>query len=444
MTTELDQVLQLQFHHVRQLNGKHRLAALPRLLEFVYREPRLCAIATELLETANVAIGQMESLDQTLRTDLSRLWIEHSQWFLSSWDEACAADPANPAFKAYGSPYELAEALQQDNDWQYPDHEEPDASVVLNGVGRFFPKISHWLGCLPSRGKRVAELECAYATLLSRHREGIRRYILEGMAAPGVALHRLTQTARGLVPRADRTPVATEMELLQKACVDIAQGQLADTVVDLGTVPDRLKVSIARFDAQVGRDLALLESELRKELGMERSYTTLVNRFKAWCETYEAERIREDAESRPGRIEARLTIELSRFLFDHGLNPLIDSKVSGLRPDLLDEAAGLYVEVKQYGDESDSAVRRKIEEAVTQVWNTWGRLDARRAIPSAYLVIFRRGGPDILLPTLLTAGGRRLHIIKIDIAPAAESGSKLSRPTLVFGDDALAPQKVES
>lgn len=437
MTTELDHVLQLQFRHVRRLSGKYRLAALPRLLDFVNREPRLHAIAVDLLEAARLAIGEMASLDQTLRAELSQLWSEHKEWFLASWDEARAANPENPAFEAHGSPHDLLDELKRVSDWQYPAHEEPDPSIASNGVGRYFPKISHWLACLRARDKRVEELECGYATLLSRHRKGIRRYVLEGIAAPGAALYRLTQTARGLIPGADPVPVATELELLTRACADIAAGRLADTVVDLGTVPERLKVGIERFDAQVGRDLALVESELRKELGMERSYTTLVNRFKAWCETYEAERIREEAETHPGKIESRLTIELSRYLFDHGLNPLIDSTVSGLRPDVLDEAAGLYVEVKQYGDETDSAVRRKIAEAVTQVWNTWGRLDARRSIPSAYLVIFRRGGPDILVPPLLTDGGRRLHIVKIDIAPPSESGSKLSRSTIVIGADEL-------
>jgi hypothetical protein len=51
-----------------------------------------------------------------------------------------------------------------------------------------------------------------------------------------------------------------------------------------------------------------------------------------------------------GGIEDRLTVELARFLFDQGLNPLTKPLIGGLEPDLLDSSvpSAFYVEAKQY------------------------------------------------------------------------------------------------
>ena len=77
----------------------------------------------------------------------------------------------------------------------------------------------------------------------------------------------------------------------------------------------------------------------------------LVKRFAARCERFDAKRLKNAATSESKKAEDKLRGELARFLIDHGLNPLLDPTVSGLRPDVLDVRLGkpVYVEAKRYG-----------------------------------------------------------------------------------------------
>src|SRR5262249_22185173 len=98
-------------------------------------------------------------------------------------------------------------------------------------------------------------------------------------------------------------------------------------------------------------EVQLLHEELRARVGTVRTHLGLINRFKARCEWYDRDRLRALARGSKKKVENVLTLELAKFLFDVGLNPLTRPIAGCLEPDLLSPGAAgwtLYVEAKQY------------------------------------------------------------------------------------------------
>jgi hypothetical protein len=145
-----------------------------------------------------------------------------------------------------------------------------------------------------------------------------------------------------------------------------------------------------------------------------------------------------DDPSLGGGPEDRLTAEFARYLFDQGLSPLAKPMTGGLQPDLLDPTARFYVEAKQY---SDSA-RGDIVRAVAQVLDTVARLrGSQYEVEEAFCVVFRRSGPYYDLPHLLRTETYRLHLVLVDLAPAAEAGRRQrEKPAVIAADEFFAAQ----
>jgi hypothetical protein len=185
----------------------------------------------------------------------------------------------------------------------------------------------------------------------------------------------------------------------------------------------------------------LLHEELRLRIGLARSRLALVQRYAARCEAFDADRLRKACEDNSGSAERLLTLDLARFLFDAGLPPLIDATVGGLRPDILHvrPASLFYVEAKQYADEHP---RSQLTKAYSQVWGTWGRLRKTHPAPEAFLVVFRRGGPWVELPSVIHHEGLKLYSVVADISN--EAGSKEKRSPIRLTEYELRPQEKET
>lgn len=162
-------------------------------------------------------------------------------------------------------------------------------------------------------------------------------------------------------------------------------------------------------------------------------------RFKAKCERFMADRLREQMTADSRNAERYATEAILEFLFDHGLNPLFDVDIAGLRPDVLEPTSPrpLYIEVKQYSKGSPKTV---IQKALTQVWETWNRVDSTCSVREAFLLVFRIGGPLVLFEDTVTWEGRTLHPVLVDIAPSDEAGSRAREKSISFVAADLLPR----
>ena len=182
--------------------------------------------------------------------------------------------------------------------------------------------------------------------------------------------------------------------------------------------------SVTAAHSRIRPELDCLYEELRRRLGSTLSGTHLIRRFKARCEAFEARRLRRAARA-SSRHEAPLEAELARWLFDQGLNPITQTSVANLRPDVVDPflARPVFAEAKQY------ATRLQVQRArfwVSQVCDTIARLRGTPfQVSEAFLVVFRRGGPALAIdePSIVV-GGETIHVVVIDIAESRVSGSR--------------------
>lgn len=209
--------------------------------------------------------------------------------------------------------------------------------------------------------------------------------------------------------------------------------------VELGLPDFDLRKPDPSADSKGGRELKQeveklrrharrIHEELRLRVGSRASMLALFERFKHRSEWHDRQRLAELADrdvtgKTAQRREELLTAELARWLFDNGLNPVSTPVMADLRPDLVDptQPFNLYVEAKQY---SESA-RSYLIKGFRQVWDTVSGIQTTPyRVREAFYVIFRRGGPRYVFPKTVTGDGWTTHIILIDIANAADRGSK--------------------
>ena len=184
-----------------------------------------------------------------------------------------------------------------------------------------------------------------------------------------------------------------------------------------------------------------LHLDLQSRLARGRSRAAIVRRYAARCETFDRPRLLQviDAARGQRKVEEVLTLDFARYLFDMGFNPLVDPRIAGLRPDLLDPSLrpGLYVEAKQY----TRASKASFSKYVNQVFDTWGRLRNTYDLPEAFLLVFRREGRLVDLPEVVKSQGRALHLHLVDLAPATKAGSRAKASPLVLTESDLMPEE---
>jgi len=179
-----------------------------------------------------------------------------------------------------------------------------------------------------------------------------------------------------------------------------------------------------------------LGNELQGRLGTTRSRLAVVERYAARCEWHDRERLRQVADgptqptalpSKPKQREHALRNDLSRYLFDQGLNPLSEAVLGDrARADLFAPAAadGFICEAKQYTD--GRGLPSALRDAFRQALDTVGTLrGSGYAVQEAFIVLFRRGGPRALLPREpLRADGLRWYFVLINIADPQQDASR--------------------
>lgn len=432
-TADLIELLDRQFAYLLGRDRDRVLHALPRVIRLIQSEPRLKAIVDEFSAEMARSLDSFVRHEESVMVELRTLWERHGPE-LELADSTSDFPYAGPRVRSMVMRNHLSEKVT------FPQDDEPSGDP--GRCSRPLFGMRHLCKCLLDRCEASAQpphlqdLSTRLQSMQDQHDHAVRQFWLDGRTLPGVAYLRLASTARSV--NAVPVPYDGSDEALVVQVNAFRGAELSDLVFAPHCQPHTNVDKLTPVIEQVRRDAALVHEELRAQIGLTRSHFGLVMRFADRCQQYDAARLRAAVgEDKTGRPERCLTLELARFLFDHGLTPLIDPEIGGLRPDVFEPHRrwALYVEAKQY---DKNATRRSIVENCAQVWSTWNRLRSRYEVSEAFLVVFRRGGPVVHLPKLVRHDDLSLYPVLVDIAPTEEAGSReKSLPLDVTAQDLL-------
>jgi hypothetical protein len=313
-------------------------------------------------------------------------------------------------------------------------------------------RVSVLLRCLERYSEQttapILQIESTgHQDLVRRNAELQREARIRTRTEPSVALLRLEAIENLLIercPYADSSPPAggeTSHPALRVEAVDSVRKQLRIAVNEgrLGTGQGALQPVVE----DLHRSAQLLVLDLRRRLHTARSRVGVVLRFKARCEWHDRERLRtlaDDARDRGRKPEHVLRDELNRYLFDQGLNPLAEAVLgTSSRADVFDPSLlpSFYVEAKQYQERAgvEGELRSAFRQALDTVGNVRG---SGYALDEAFIVLFRRGGPRVVLPVEpFSAEGLRWHFVLINIAEASKDASQNRETPVEYSADEL-------
>lgn len=422
----LVELLDRQFEYLLKLNGIARLLRLPRLLAFLEREPSVAGLLQDFHEEANDVLASYDNADKAIRTELADLWSTHETEV-----RGLLSDVEDDALFAYGRMTDYANRLEGASPAVFPNFGVP--SEREQGTERLILALQHWskwaVQHADERGGAPTQELRALDGLLSRLRErceySSRRIQEASSTLPWPAFVRLGEHANVTNP----IPPASAGLVDWVAFNRDSEFATALRRADVGDVSPSEKEDVETVYDATKADAMLLHEELRARIGLGRTRLAIVRRYAARAEAFDARRLRAACDSDTRNAERILTLDFARYMFDAGLNPLIDATVGGLRPDVLHVASGslFYVEAKQYADEHPSS---RLADGYAQVWGTWARLRKTFDVPEAFLVVFRRGGPWVELPPVIHHEGLRLYTVVADISEEGGSKEKLQPVSL--------------
>lgn len=428
----LAELLERQAQHVLKHADGRVLLTLPAFLEFLEREPRLVGLVQDLRDESNERWSEYERECLAVLEELRAIWAS-SKGTLDRVREADADDHghwAEMGFQQFGNRLQAVPAFEREYTTKQPDPVKEEHFRLTHFVACGFDSWNEvW------REDGLEEARARLNVLEDRLVRAwtIRRLRLESEGGTGYAELRraadelvpgLTDGENGLIVAARNMNTKEIWELIEKHRHS-------------GDVPEAGS-ALAEF-SDVRRFAEVLLLALQSKLAQGRSWAAVVRRYVARCETFDRARLLEviEAAKASRKVEEVLTLDLARYLFDVGFNPIVDTKIAGLRPDLLDPtlAPGVYVEAKQYVKLSVPALRNN----VSQVFDTWARLRNRYDLPEAFLLVFRRGGRLVELPAEIRVRGRCLRLHLVDLAPSSQAGSNARQSPSIARETDLLP-----
>jgi hypothetical protein len=435
-------VLGKRFSLLLEQDDTRLLIGLPHLLAFL-REEALLSTATTALQSETDKREQAFGLhDRRSRDELAQLWPRCEAIAKTIIVKAGQED----LFRSYGSIEDVDRRLKVSEAPRFPTWGElTNDGSEAGGLLRLF---DHWLTW--KRNALAAEqtldaldvLETELEEIRQRHEHQFRRFWLDGRNLAGVALRRLDAWSSSLNP-GPTNPTDVEGTAARWASISMTRNLVEGIFESSYFLTEEQSRDLREAGTAVRRDLRLVHHEIRSVLLLRRSHLGLLRRFGARCERYEVDELRKlfavpagkrdvsrsrssgKNRARQSGPERRLVNQFAKFLFDQGLNPLVDAPVARLKPDILEMGAAIYVEAKQYGLEPQGKSSRDVlRKAFGQVFDTWARLRATVPLQEAFLVVFRLGGSLVLLPDVVSVDGRTLYTWTVDLAPAEQAGSR--------------------
>lgn len=422
MSGDADTLVSILDHEFRFLLGqreaKRQLVLLGLLLDWIDREPRISTLLVDARHEEAETVSAFFDERRAIHVAIGLLWTEHSAWLKGLLSAECNKLILN----ARGTIEDFeARSSKGVETFALADCDPKDGTRA-----RWL--IDWLLGCVKwtmekdeTPSPSVPGLVKALQDLDQRQWHSFRRFQAASHSLPSAAVARL---------RVWRQRVNLEPAPIHLPPADL-DAWWADHVMDL-TFSEAIhspSKQVMRDGVDAVEDAARLVQEdcelvwhaLRQRLLIGWSRVALVRRYAARCQAFDAERLRDLADTH--QPEAALTRDLARYLFDQGLTPLLEANIGRLRPDLIDQANGtlFYVEAKQYKEKSPRAM---LLAAYRQVWSTWGRLREQHHCPEAFLVVFRRSGPRVELPPRIPYTGLVLYSVLVDVAEEAGSSER--------------------
>jgi hypothetical protein len=388
---ELVETLDQQVRFYQGLPDDRLLVGLPQLLLYLESDARQFALIRELRDESQRALVDFEEQGKKLRMSLAEFWREavpllRAARALSEDEEFDASDD----FDGFERNLVIDEEI--DSKAFLYRGEPSDDPRLIKGL---LSKLDEWISSAMRAHRRVQSeapdlLKDLDGRLQGLRREmefGYRRFWLEARALSGNAYERLKYTADWINPVPRPQDISEGWE---HAGHEYLNKNLVEALYVLSQPPSgEAQRSLMETAVKVRRDIALVHLQLRSRMVMTHSNLGLLKRFAARCERFDAELLRKRALSNSKSAENELRGELARFLFDHGLNPLLDSTIAGLRPDVLDVRLGkpVYVEAKRYGAKKE---REQFIKGFRQVLDTRGRLcNILGDLREVFLAVFR-------------------------------------------------------
>jgi hypothetical protein len=427
----LVELLDRQVQHLLAHPDASILPRLPAFLGFLVEEPRLAGLIDDMRTEADEYLGEHVAVCHDVMAELRTIWASCRPLL----EPVRAADGSDACHWAELGFEEFAALLETE-----PEIKSSEGDTSLDTVAGRRSRCSHWVKCgSQSKAVRVEDKAVFDATLgrlsvlKEKLDEAATNVRLHVYGHGGFAYELLEQTVEGLVPHPSDGPEGWRVTLRNE--------EAKNTWRQIGVFETFRSMAGVKLDmVPVVQWIERVQLDLQARLARGRSRRAIVRRYAARCETFDRLRLLQviKATKASQKVEEALTLDFARYLFDMGFNPLVDPKIAGLRPDLLDpsQGTGFYVEAKQYTTASASAFSKY----VSQVFDTWGRLRNTYDLPEAFLLVFRLGGRKVDLPEVVKSCGRSLNLHLVDLAPAAKTGSRAKQAPLVLTEADLLPK----
>ena len=427
---ELFSLLERQVRFIREQQDHRIFLALPSLVDFVQTEPRLRAIAEEMALEFEKGLSKFKAAE-----------VRHANEVLSLLDANVCWAGEERLKEAREVLAKLAKQSGQcrDNPLLYRKAETSTADAAISYLTSVFDNLES--EGIPAEGKsQYRESVYRLAAIGIECQQSFFEYCHAMTSSPGACWKILKSLSEGLCPTGPELDRDEPFSLERHLQAERFKARMKDAHILLGldqSTPGKEIGAQRRAKAESALGTFLEAMALR--IGIYLSHRGLVMRFKTKCEMFLAEYLRNLADARTNRAEEVLTNQAAQFLFDQGLNPLVNAPIVVLKPDIFDPKLphALYIEAKQYHDKNP---KRMIEEATWQVWDTWNRLDSQHLVREAFLLVFRRSGPLVIFEESVSLAGRTLYPILVDIAATDETGSGAKQKEIHITASQLLPR----
>jgi hypothetical protein len=200
---------------------------------------------------------------------------------------------------------------------------------------------------------------------------------------------------------------------------------------------------VQQFQLQVAAAVTAVEADFQARLGDRASIDWLVRRYAERCRQLRAAELRELLKKVTRQKEHALTREMATYLFDQGLDVLIELPLGASRYDVYAPAT-LLLEAKVCS--ASKTALRATAEWLRQISSYKLQLRSERATVDPVLVVFCVDGRQPDLPLDHTIGSLTVSIVVVDVAPPNQRGHRAAAPVHVTTEqiaaqiDRLAPK----
>lgn len=179
---------------------------------------------------------------------------------------------------------------------------------------------------------------------------------------------------------------------------------------------------VERLQLEIASYVDAVEAEISARLGDRASVGWLVRRYAERCRQLRAPELRASLAKVTRQNERALTRNMATYLFDQGLDVLIELQLGAARYDVY--APALLVEAKVCS--ASTSALRAAAEGLRQISSYQIQLRNERAKVDPILAIFCIGGPPPDMPHEHTVGSLTVSIIVVDVAPPNQRGHRAS------------------